>query len=334
MKKGISIRNLMVASCLLVALLASTANALEFDSFQAGESNGITTTLHIKIKNGQPGQLVHIVWEKPPGNIVAGLMINLDEDGSLDYDWDIDIAALAGETDKLTLNDAGGPKDDDFGKWVSGGSTVRIAWSVVQLSSFTATGYADHVEVEWTTATEIDNAGFNLHRGLSKEGPYAQLNKALIPAQGDELQGASYAFTDYDVTNGFTYHYWLEDVDLHGGITFHGPVSAAPTSVEDRDEAPIPTIFSLAQNYPNPFNATTAISYQLSGVSPHHTTLKVYNIAGQKVRTLVDEEQAPGYYSVSWDGRDGLGTEVSSGIYFYRLQAGSYAEIRKMVLLK
>ena len=67
---------------------------------------------------------------------------------------------------------------------------------------------------------------------------------------------------------------------------------------------------------------------------PHRSTLKIYNIAGQEVKTLVDEEQAPGYYSVSWDGRDGLGKEVSSGIYFYRLHAGSYYEIRKMVLLK
>jgi len=96
----------------------------------------------------------------------------------------------------------------------------------------------------------------------------------------------------------------------------------------------LPAEFALSQNYPNPFNATTAISYQLSGVSPHRTTLKVYNIAGQEVRTLVDEEQASGYYSVSWDGRDGLSKEVSSGIYFYRLQAGSYTETKKMVLLK
>ncbi len=96
----------------------------------------------------------------------------------------------------------------------------------------------------------------------------------------------------------------------------------------------IPAEFSLSQNYPNPFNPTTAISYQLSGVSPHPTTLKIYNILGQEVRTLVDREQAPGYYSVRWDGRDGLGKEVSSGVYFYRLKAGNYTQIKRMILLK
>jgi len=204
----------------------------------------------------------------------------------------------------------------------------------VDLTFFVAVGHDTYVQVDWATASEIDNAGFNLHRGLSKERPSAQLNEGLIPAQGDELQGATYSFIDSSVTNDVIYFYWLEDVDLHGNSTMHGPVSATPTSVEEREEAPIPTVFSLAQNYPNPFNSTTAISYQLSGVGPYRTTLKVYNLLGQLVRSLVEKEQVPGYYSVVWDGRDGLGTEISSGIYFYRLQAGSYTEIRKMVLLK
>jgi len=206
----------------------------------------------------------------------------------------------------------------------------------VEMSSISATGHDSYVEVEWITASEIDNAGFNLYHSISKEGEKSQLNEALIPAQGDELQGASYSFTDEDVTNGVTYYYWLEDVDLHGRSSMHGPVSAIPTSVEERKEMPIPAVFSLAQNYPNPFNATTLIRYALPAVSGQQSavSLKIYNIAGQEVRTLVDEEQAPGYYSVSWDGRDGLGKEVSSGIYFYRLKAGSYTEIRKMVLLK
>jgi hypothetical protein len=104
--------------------------------------------------------------------------------------------------------------------------------------------------------------------------------------------------------------------------------------VEDDPEKGLPTEFALSQNYPNPFNPTTAISYQLPGVKPHHTTLQIYNILGQVVRTLVDEEQVSGYYSVRWDGRDGLGKGVSSGVYFCRLKAGEFVKTRKMVVLR
>ncbi len=107
------------------------------------------------------------------------------------------------------------------------------------------------------------------------------------------------------------------------------------TEVKDSESIkPIPSGYTLFQNYPNPFNLTTAISYQLSGVRPRHITLKVYNILGQEVRTLVDEEQKAGNYRVLWDGKDGLGRDVSSGVYFYRLQAGKFSHTRKMILLR
>ena len=96
----------------------------------------------------------------------------------------------------------------------------------------------------------------------------------------------------------------------------------------------------LSQNYPNPFNSNTAISYQLSGVSgrPSAVTLRVYNILGQLVRTLVDDYREAGYYKVCWNGRDDLGKEVSSGVYFYRLEVKNdrlkITKVRKMILLR
>jgi len=94
--------------------------------------------------------------------------------------------------------------------------------------------------------------------------------------------------------------------------------------------------FSLEQCYPNPFNSTTAISYQLSAVSGPQSavSLKIYNIWGQEVRTLVDERQTAGNYQIPWDGEDSLGKGVSSGIYFYRLQVGDFVKTRKMILLR
>ncbi|UCE19796.1 MAG: M6 family metalloprotease domain-containing protein [Gemmatimonadota bacterium] len=94
-------------------------------------------------------------------------------------------------------------------------------------------------------------------------------------------------------------------------------------------------VFSLIENYPNPFNSTTSIQYSvLSDRFPPHVTLKLFNILGQEVRTLVDRVQDPGHYSVTWDGRDHCGKDVVSGTYFCRLTAGDFTATKTMTLLK
>jgi hypothetical protein len=91
--------------------------------------------------------------------------------------------------------------------------------------------------------------------------------------------------------------------------------------------------YSLAQNYPNPFNPTTTINFTLKKRSK--VTLKVFNVAGQAVKTLVSELKAPGLmHSATWDGTDNRGTAVASGVYFYKLSAGDFSQTKKMVLLK
>jgi hypothetical protein len=102
-------------------------------------------------------------------------------------------------------------------------------------------------------------------------------------------------------------------------------------------EPAVPSHFELSQNYPNPFNPTTKIQFRVGSLEfrdPLNTTLKIYNILGQIVRTLVDEEKAPGNYNVVWDGKDDSGKEVSSGIYFYQLKTADYTFTKKMVLLR
>jgi hypothetical protein len=103
----------------------------------------------------------------------------------------------------------------------------------------------------------------------------------------------------------------------------------------------LPRGYSLSQNYPNPFNPVTNIHYTVGSreteeakKSTQHVTLKVYNLLGQLVRILVDEEKSSGSYQVVWDGQDQRGEEVSSGIYFYRFECDKYVETRKMILLK
>jgi hypothetical protein len=98
------------------------------------------------------------------------------------------------------------------------------------------------------------------------------------------------------------------------------------------DNVTLPTQFSLDQNFPNPFNPSTTIMYSLK--DPGHVTLSIYNVLGQNVRTLVDEYQNAGSYTTIWDGSDDRGNGVASGMYFYRIKAGDFTEIKKMVMVK
>jgi hypothetical protein len=110
------------------------------------------------------------------------------------------------------------------------------------------------------------------------------------------------------------------------GRTYIGPIGLSGSSNN------IPKKFSLEQNYPNPFNPTTQIKFDISKTL--NVTLKIYDILGREVRTLVNEIKSAGSYSVMWDGKNNSGNQISSGVYFYRLEAGDFTGIKKMVLVK
>jgi hypothetical protein len=104
--------------------------------------------------------------------------------------------------------------------------------TLITLDSFTASGYDGHVLLEWQTASEVDNDGFNVWRSQAPDGSYTQLNAKLIPARGGPTTGARYSYDDEAVSNGVTYWYKLEDVDVYGTSTMHGPVSATPQRLQ------------------------------------------------------------------------------------------------------
>ena len=138
---------------------------------------------------------------------------------------------------------------------------------------------------------------------------------------------------DLFVGSGFA----TKDTLLNRVIGFFG---GTLTSVWDgRPFATLPSSFDLSQNYPNPFNPSTLISYTLRtdgeyGTRPAKTNLTVFNMLGQKVKTLVDEVQLPGNYSVEWNSTNAAGKKVASGVYFYKLTRGNDTQARKMILLK
>jgi choice-of-anchor B domain-containing protein len=110
-------------------------------------------------------------------------------------------------------------------------------------------------------------------------------------------------------------------------VTFDSPAVA----ISDPTES-VPTFFALEQNYPNPFNPITSIKFQVP--TNTNVTLRVFNILGREIRTLVNEYYASGEYTVKWDSQDNLGNKVPSGMYFYRLETDSYSQIKKMILTK
>ncbi|MDZ7344017.1 MAG: Ig-like domain-containing protein, partial [candidate division KSB1 bacterium] len=203
--------------------------------------------------------------------------------------------------------------------------TVKVTWRIritvsVELASFTAQAASfNGIRLQWQTANEVDNAGFNVLRSRSRDGEYKRINSALLPARRD----GQYHFEDTDVIVGVPYYYKIEDVDIRGVKTQHGPVSAVIKP---------PAQFALSDNYPNPFNPLTTIRYELP--SAERVALIIYNSLGQEVRRLVDEQRPVGYHVVTWDGRNNDGRLVGSGIYFYRLVAGKFIETRKMTLLR
>ena len=124
------------------------------------------------------------------------------------------------------------------------------------------------------------------------------------------------------------YHPSDFDADVHWEIKETGVEDAVSYDEVVRE-------YRLSQNYPNPFNVKTDIRYEIvDNKYPVHTTLEIYNILGQKVKTLVNQEKEPGYYVVSWDGRDESGLEASSGVYFYRLSTPDFTSTKRMVLLR
>jgi len=110
-----------------------------------------------------------------------------------------------------------------------------------------------------------------------------------------------------------------------GKVAFE--IEGAPTAAGDS-----PKQFALLPNYPNPFNPSTTIRYELA--SRTHVDLRVFDVRGALVRTMVDGVKGAGAYSLEWNGRDDRGTAVSSGVYFYRLTAGDFSDVRKMTLVK
>ncbi len=215
-----------------------------------------------------------------------------------------------------------------IGLVTDGIDTVFHQWNIsvkekVQLESFAVNAIVRdglaYSMVSWVTTQETDNMGFNVYRSQKRDGDYTKVNTVLIKSHDK----GRYSFKDDHVKSGMRYYYKIQDVGLNGNRVLHGPVYV---------DVPVPLSYQISQNYPNPFNPTTTIRYSIPKAG--HVELAIFNILGQKIKTLVDANKKAGFYLAHWNGRDEYGNRVSSGVYYYTITSGSYHKTRRMLLMK
>ena len=183
----------------------------------------------------------------------------------------------------------------------------------VELTTFSANNLGDKVELNWNTATEVNNYGFNVER-KTENGEWT--NIGFVKGSGNSNSPKNYSFIDGNPLSGKV-EYRLKQIDNDGSFKYSSIVTVNS----------LPIQFNLAQNYPNPFNPTTTIQYAIP--KAEHVTLKVYDELGNEVTTLVNENKVAGQYKVSFNG-----SNLASGIYYYRIAAGDFTEVKKLMLLK
>jgi len=189
----------------------------------------------------------------------------------------------------------------------------------VELVSFNYELYNGSVKLDWITASEVNNRGFEILRFEQSDNNWATIG--FVPGFGTTTEPKSYAFTDENISSGF-YSYRLKQVDFNGQYEYSEIIEVEVLS---------PNKFSLEQNYPNPFNPSTVIKYTIS--NKQFVTLKVYDVLGNEVATLVNEQLPAGEYEVEFKPESSI-KNPASGVYFYKLIAGTFSEAKKMILAK
>jgi hypothetical protein len=191
----------------------------------------------------------------------------------------------------------------------------------VELISFTAQTSDNGVALNWSTATETNNQGFEVERQVgSRQSEVGNSDWEVIgyvPGFGTTTEPISYSYTDSEVLAG-KYTYRLKQIDFDGSFKY---------SPEVEVEVSVPLEFVLEQNYPNPFNPSTTVKFQIPELS--FITIKVFDILGNEIETLVDEEKPAGIYELTWNA-----TNLPSGVYFYQLRSGEFTSMKKMILLR
>jgi hypothetical protein len=332
----------------LLASVERNSNPDPLDVMFARSTNGgATFSSAIKI-NDDPGtsawQWFGTMSVAPNGRIDAIWLDTRDNPGTylsaLYYSYSTDGGLTWSANERLSeyFNPhLGWPNQDKMGDYfdmISDANGAHLSWAAtfngeqdvyysyitpdiipVELVSFTAAAALNIVTLSWVTATELNNLGFEIERSLDKT---AWRIIGYIEGSGTTSEPQYYSYSDK--LEGFEaskLYYRLKQVDFNGNFEYSDIIEVVVT----------PSEFSLSQNYPNPFNPATTIAYNIPVRS--FVTLKVYDVLGNEVSAIVNEQKSAGKYEINFDA-----SNLQSGVYFYELRAGSFVESRKMLLIK
>jgi hypothetical protein len=162
--------------------------------------------------------------------------------------------------------------------------------------------------------TELNNNGFEIQRRVA-ESDFATIG--FVRGEGTTTNQTEYSYSDKDLIDG-RYYYRLKQIDFNGTYEYSSVIEVDVRSLDD---------YTLEQNYPNPFNPATTIGYVLKEKT--NAKLILFNAIGEEIAVLVNEEQEKGFHKVDFNASD-----LASGVYFYRLQVGSFVDMKKMILMK
>lgn len=184
----------------------------------------------------------------------------------------------------------------------------------VELTSFSASFVGSNVFLNWSTASELNNSGFEIESSIDN---VEFVKIGYVPGFGTTSESKSYSFNISEIPSQKTY-YRLKQIDYDGTFEYSSSVEV---------DGLLPTEFALEQNFPNPFNPTTTITFALPVQSK--VKINIYNLIGQRVSELINNQYSAGKHSVEFNAVD-----LSSGVYFYKIEADNFTAIKKMQLLK
>jgi hypothetical protein len=215
----------------------------------------------------------------------------------------------------------------------------------VELVSFYAIGELNQIKLNWKTASELNNEGFEIYRSVGSEDNYQLLDSYIsnqeLKGLSNSSSGKTYTYNDHFVYRDLVYHYKLVDVDVAGNRTEHKAVKAmlSMENMEKIGESGLIDNYTLSQNYPNPFNPLTTIEFsipdQAARMGNPEVTLSVYSVQGILVKNLLNGTFEPGQYRTIWDGTNLSGELAGNGVYFYHLRVSSgFVQTKRMILIK